>query len=206
MGRPLALDLFCGAGGASKGLHQAGFRVIGVDLADQPHYPFDFVRADALKFKLPKEAVFVWASPPCQAFTAYKRRPDHVFSKPNLIPATRAKLLKSKKLYVIENVVGAPLLDPIMLCGSMFGLDVQRHRIFESNLSLSLNFRVNTAFGQLGSRLRRTAKTSERPSRSASGASRSRSNNEPWVLIGCLWSNLVRPSRRPTASGSDSTL
>ncbi len=144
MSRPLAIDLFCGAGGASRGLHQAGFRVVGVDINDQPEYPFEFIRFDALKFKLPKEAVFVWASPPCQAFTAYKRRPDHVGMKPNLIPATRAKLIKSKLLYVIENVVGAPLIDPIMLCGSMFGLDVQRHRIFESNLSLSLSTSLPT--------------------------------------------------------------
>ena len=38
--------------------------------------------------------------------------------------------------YIIENVVGAPLEDPVILCGSMFGLDVRRHRLFESSLFL----------------------------------------------------------------------
>lgn len=74
---------------------------------------------------------FVWASPPCQGFTAYKRRPGHVAPRENLIPAVRERLKAWGGPYVIENVVGAPLENPILLCGSMFGLDVRRHRIFE---------------------------------------------------------------------------
>jgi DNA (cytosine-5)-methyltransferase 1 len=35
--------------------------------------------------------------------------------------------------YVIENVQGAPLLDPVVLCGAMFGLRTYRHRLFEAN-------------------------------------------------------------------------
>jgi hypothetical protein len=127
--RPRALDLFCGAGGASMGLHRAGFEVVGVDACPQPEYPFAFVQADALTFPLDGFA-FVWASPPCQAFTAYKRRTDHVRPRRNLIPAVRARLAAAGVPYVIENVVGAPLRVPVMLCGSMFGLDVQRHRLF----------------------------------------------------------------------------
>jgi DNA (cytosine-5)-methyltransferase 1 len=128
-----ALDLFCGAGGVSMGLHRAGFEVTGVDLAPQPRYPFAFVQADALTVDL-AGFDFIWASPPCQAFTAYKRRPEHVAPRPNLIPAVRAKLVKAGIPYVIENVPGAPLREPVTLCGSMFGLDVRRHRLFETSV------------------------------------------------------------------------
>lgn len=123
-----ALDLFCGAGGASMGLHLAGLEVVGVDIEPQPSYPFEFVQGDALDVDL-EGFDFVWASPPCQAFTAYKRRRNHVAPCANLIPATRAKLAGVP--HVIENVPGAPLVKPVQLCGSSFGLDVRRHRIFE---------------------------------------------------------------------------
>lgn len=117
------------------GLHLAGFDVTGVDLEPQPEYPFKFIQMDALAY--PVEGFdFIWASPPCQAFTAYKRRPGHVRERANLIPPTRARLEESGVLYAIENVPGAPLLNPVTLCGSMFGLDVRRHRIFETNFLL----------------------------------------------------------------------
>ncbi len=131
-----ALDLFCCAGGASSGLRDAGFSVSGVDIDPQPEYPFTFIQADALKFDIPFDVDFIWASPPCQGFTAYKRRANHVKPKENLIPAVREKLRKWGGLYVIENVVGAPLENPVTLCGSMFGLDVKRHRLFESNFQI----------------------------------------------------------------------
>jgi DNA (cytosine-5)-methyltransferase 1 len=127
-----ALDLFCGAGGASMGLHRAGFDVTGVDLHPQPRYPFRFIQADALEVELGGYDL-IWASPPCQAFTAYKRRPHHVAARPNLIPTVRDKLRRSGVPYVIENVPGAPLEQPITLCGSMFGLDVRRHRLLETS-------------------------------------------------------------------------
>jgi DNA (cytosine-5)-methyltransferase 1 len=129
-----ALDLFCGAGGVSAGLHRAGFDVVGIDIEPQPRYPFTFIQADALKPPVKLEAFdFIWASPPCQAFTAYKRRPQHVKERPNLIPATRAMLEESGRPWCIENVQGAPLGFSVMLCGSMFGLDVRRHRLFETS-------------------------------------------------------------------------
>ncbi len=128
-----ALDLFCCAGGASDGLTRAGFDVSGFDREDQPEYPYDFEQADVL-YLAPEtlhDFDLIWASPPCQAFTAYKRRPGHVAEALNLIPETRALLRAAGVPYIIENVVGAPLENPITLCGSMFGLDVKRHRIFE---------------------------------------------------------------------------
>lgn len=114
------------------GLRQAGFDVTGYDIEEQPEYPFRFVQANALDVDL-SGFDFVWASPPCQGFTAYKRRKNHVKPRPNLIPAVREKLRAWGGPYVIENVPGAPLEDPFTLCGSMFGLDVRRHRLFESN-------------------------------------------------------------------------
>lgn len=133
--KPRLLDLFCGAGGAARGYADAGFEVVGVDVEAQPRYPFEFHQADATTFPLDGFDA-VHASPPCQGFTAYRRRPAHVAPRPNLIPAMRARLSASGLPYVIENVSGAPLLNPITLCGSSFGLDVRRHRLFESNRQL----------------------------------------------------------------------
>jgi DNA (cytosine-5)-methyltransferase 1 len=132
---PRLLDLFCGAGGAAVGYHRAGFDVVGVDLWPQPNYPFEFVQGDALTAYALGEFDAIHASPPCQAFTAYKRT-GIVGWYPDLISETRTRLQDAGVPYVIENVVGAPLEDPLLLCGSMFDLDVQRHRLFESNVPL----------------------------------------------------------------------
>lgn len=135
MGRPRLLDLFCGAGGAAMGYHRAGFDVVGVDLADQPNYPFPFLRADALQVL---ESGFwrsfdaIHASPPCQAYSALSSlHPDG--DHPRLIGPTRELLEQTGLRYVIENVPGAPLRHPAVLCGSSFGLPIRRHRIFETN-------------------------------------------------------------------------
>lgn len=134
-----ALDLFCCAGGVSDGLRRAGFDVLGVDLEAQPEYPHPFVQANALEYydNQLRHFDFIWASPPCQGFTAYRRRPGHVKPCVNLIPQTRELLKRAGVPYVIENVPGAPLENPITLCGSMFGLDVKRHRIFECSFPVT---------------------------------------------------------------------
>lgn len=134
--RPRLLDLFCCGGGAAMGYHRAGFDVVGVDIEPQPDYPFEFHQADALEFSLDGFDA-VHASPPCQSFTAYRRKGHGVGDGyPDLIDPMRARLIASGLPYVIENVAGAPLRNAIMLCGSSFGLDVRRHRYFESNLTL----------------------------------------------------------------------
>ena len=132
MGRPLALDLFCKAGGAGMGLHRAGFEVIGVDIERQPRYPFRFVQADALRppFDL-RRFDFIWASPPCQAFTL-ARNMKSTRESPNLIPETRAMLEAAGVPFAIENVPRAPLRRDLVLDGWMFPeLKVIRERIFE---------------------------------------------------------------------------
>lgn len=118
------------------GYHRAGFDVVGVDLSPQPHYPFEFHQADALEFPLDGFDV-IHASPPCQRFTAYRRRGSGVGDGyPDLIAPTRERLSASGAMWVMENVPGAPLVVPVQLCGSSFGLDVRRHRLFESNVAL----------------------------------------------------------------------
>ena len=132
--KPLALDLFCGAGGASMGLHRAGFIVIGVDIKPQPRYPFSFVQGDALRYPLTGFDL-VWASPHCQRYTALGGRED-LSGYPDQIPAVRARLAKCKSLTIIENVIGAPLRVDLTLCANYFGLRSYRHRIFETNFQI----------------------------------------------------------------------
>lgn len=136
------LDLFCGAGGAAVGYHRAGFDIVGVDIEPQPNYPFEFINADAVELLERGSNFFakfdaVHASPPCQSFTAYRRRGDGVGDDyPDLVAVVRDELQALALPYVIENVVGAPMNNPIQLCGSSFGLDVRRHRLFESSTPL----------------------------------------------------------------------
>ena len=125
------LDLFCGAGGAAMGYYEAGFEVVGVDIKPQPRYPFKFIQADALEYPLNGFDIY-HASPPCQAYskcTGIAYRNNHS----RHISDIRKRFKKTGKPYVIENVEGARyiLIQPIMLCGSMFNLPIRRHRYFE---------------------------------------------------------------------------
>lgn len=134
--RPRLLDLFCCAGGAATGYARAGFEVVGVDIKPQPHYPFEFILADAMTYPLDGFDA-IHASPPCQKYSTMTGRWEgRADEHPDLIAATRMRLVVSGLPYVIENVPGAPLLEAITLCGSMFGLGVRRHRRFESNVSM----------------------------------------------------------------------
>jgi DNA (cytosine-5)-methyltransferase 1 len=138
------LDLFCGAGGASRGYALAGFEITGIDLKHGKRYPFKYIQGDVLAYL--KDLDFlrsfdvIHASPPCQthSITQHLRKAQgKTTSKLDLIPETRAALIASGKPYIIENVVGSPLINPVLLCGSAFSLKVRRHRLFESNLDLT---------------------------------------------------------------------
>lgn len=139
MTRPKLLDLYCKAGGAGMGYHRAGYEVVGVDIELQPRYPFEFHQGDALKFLLEHHHQFdaFHASCPCQAFSLTQRIQDN--QHPDYITATRAAFQLIGKPWVLENVEGSPLIDPITLCGAMFpGLRTYRHRLFESSEPLQV--------------------------------------------------------------------
>ena len=137
--KPRLLDLFCGGGGAAMGYARAGFEVVGVDINRQPNYPFEFIQADATTYPLDGFDV-VHASPPCQLYTRkaadWGRKRNHWIEHPDLVGPTRDRLAASGLPYVIENVPGAPLDAQLMLCGSMFGLRIRKHRLFEANWPL----------------------------------------------------------------------
>lgn len=152
-GRPryLLLDLFCCEGGAAVGYAKCGFGVVGVDIEAKyaKRYPFEFHAADAIEFVKEHGHKFdaIHASPPCQHASAGTRAlRSEGREYPELIEPTRAALIDTGRPYVIENVKGAALTDPVVLCGTMFGLtaidddgtplEMWRHRYFESNVPI----------------------------------------------------------------------
>jgi hypothetical protein len=132
--RPRLLDLFCGAGGAAMGYHRAGFDVVGVDINPQPHYPFEFHQADALTYPLDGFDA-IHTSPPCQAYANVTRWTGCQSGHPDLVPVMLARLRGQNAPWIVENVPGAPIRPDFILCGSMFGLRVQRHRWFQTSWS-----------------------------------------------------------------------
>jgi DNA (cytosine-5)-methyltransferase 1 len=146
--KPRLLDLFCGAGGAAVGYARAGFEVVGVDNRPQPNYPFEFIQADALEYvrgyewgpgEMARMFDAIHASPPCQAYSMAQRirKREH----PDLVGPTRDLLNETGLPWVIENVPGSPLVDPVVLEGQMFdGLRTQRKRWFETNWPLDVPF------------------------------------------------------------------
>jgi DNA (cytosine-5)-methyltransferase 1 len=179
-----ALDLYCGAGGASRGLQRAGFHAVGVDLNPQPNYCGDvFIQADALAFLEHADLDrfdFIHASPPCQRFTSMRHAPG-TKAHQDLITPTRELLIRSGKPYCIENVVGAPLRNPFTLCGSMFGLrtpdgaELRRHRLFETSFPLlapPCQHGQGPVIGIYGAHLR--------DRRRPSGTNHKSGSNRPW--------------------------
>lgn len=139
MSRPRLLDICCCAGGASMGYHRAGFEVSGIDKEPQPRYPFPFMQGNALHFQRWDDYDAIHASPPCQLHSDLASMVTGDYE--DLIEPIRTLLISTGKPYVIENVMGAPLVPTVILCGSMFGLGaggriLKRHRQFESNFPI----------------------------------------------------------------------
>jgi DNA (cytosine-5)-methyltransferase 1 len=136
---PRGLDLCCGAGGATDGYIRAGFEMTGVDINPSRNYPGMVIEDDVLHLLDTTDVSlydFVHASPPCQNYSVTRSLHDAEY--PSLIEPIRERLETAGVPYVIENVVGAPLINPIRLCGSSFGLGVRRHRLFETSPTLTL--------------------------------------------------------------------
>lgn len=147
--RGAIIDFYAGGGGTARGLRQAGFQVVGVDVRFEgaKYYPGPYIAADACevgwllahggrvratdkRWYARNDFVGAWASPPCQMYsvaTPEERRDQH----PDLVATTRAMLCGLALPWVMENVPGAPLNGTLVLCGTMFGLRVLRHRVFE---------------------------------------------------------------------------
>lgn len=138
--QPRILDLFCCQGGAAAGYAAAGFEVVGVDISPQPRYPFVFIGADALDVLVDQSFLSsfdaIHASPPCQAYSNAQRIQQR--EHPDLIGPVREALQRIGLPWVIENVEGAPLRQPVMLCGAMFGLQTYRHRLFEASFPIEV--------------------------------------------------------------------
>lgn len=129
------LDLYCCEGGAGEGYRRAGFEVTGVDIVERDYKPGKFVRADAIAYVLEHGHKYdaIHASPPCQAYVngGNSAIVGGQSDRPRLVEPTRAALEQTGRPWVMENVLGAPLRRDVLLCGSMFGLAVRRHRAFE---------------------------------------------------------------------------
>lgn len=146
----MLLDLFCGAGGCAMGYHRAGFDVLGVDSMKQPNYPFGFRQADAMMYLrnliegdhdscgIHTDAVAaIHASPPCQHYSKARHTPGSVGREyPDLLGKTMRLLEQTGRHWVVENVPGAPLDYAAILCGTMFGLPLRRHRLFSGSFML----------------------------------------------------------------------
>lgn len=129
------------------GLHHAfpDAEIVGVDINPQGNYPFKFIQGCAVDFielnPMARDFDFIWASPPCQKYTKksanWGRKRTHWIDHPDLISPVRERLLKLDAHWVIENVPGAPIRHDLMLCGSMFGLRIRKHRYFEASFPLT---------------------------------------------------------------------
>ena len=133
---PLLYDLCCGGGGVTQIAREMGFDVVGVDFKPQSDYVGDFILADALHPPLQPCADVVWVSPYCQGYSRLHYFLPHI-AKSRQVNEFRQVARSMGRLYIIENVDTCyDLIDPVRLCGKMFGYPIIRHRKFETNFLL----------------------------------------------------------------------
>lgn len=160
MSKPKLLELFCGAGGTGVGFQRAGFDVTGVDREAHPDAPFPVIVADAAQILTETDWLrqfdAIAGGPPCQGFTSMSNRwrgmGGAADQHPDLISWVRLGMEATGLPYVIENVTGArsALRDPILLRGGMFGLNVDRPRLFETNFALPKPPKVHKIANPIG--------------------------------------------------------
>ena len=201
-------DFSC-AGGAGHGYELVGFEIVGVDIVDQPHYPGRFIKADflALPISFLRTFTLIHCSPPCQAHSAM-RVLHNAKRHEDLIGPTREKLIASGVDFVIENVPGAPLINPITLCGSMFdhlktpcGAELRRHRLFECSFPVVApkcqHRRGVPTIGVYGSHYRnrsRPSGTNHQPKTDFSQADARIAMGVDWTVTGDELSQMIPPA------------
>jgi DNA (cytosine-5)-methyltransferase 1 len=148
------LDAFSCAGLGAEGYRRAGFEVVCLDLDHRPlkharAAGFETVQGDAVKllndhgFMAQFDAVH--ASPPCQVHSATRALANAQGKGTgrgiDLIPQTLEALHRLDIPWILENVERSPVSKmpgAVRLCGSSFGLQVQRHRWFAPSADLTL--------------------------------------------------------------------
>ncbi len=196
------LDLFCCSGIGAEGYAACGFEVVGVDIDPQPNYPFEFHQRDAIDVLRGWSDIdlndfdAIHASPPCQHYSDLAKRNGNADDWPDLVRLVRLHLEADPRTpWVIENVEGAPLRDPVVLCGTMFpGLRVLRHRLFETNWPLA----ASTA-------CTRSCSPTTSARRTTGSSTRTRHSCRSRVVATARWRTPVTPWACPTTTGVPST-
>lgn len=134
------LDLCCCAGLAADGYMKAArdlgidLHIVGIDIDPQPHYPYEFIQADAVEFLTRHGHEFdrIHASPPCQQYshsTAQFRNKGKIY--PDILASIRAGIDALGIPAVIENVPSAPIRPDVKFVGYVFDLPIIKKRFFE---------------------------------------------------------------------------
>lgn len=120
--KPVALDLFCGAGGLSLGLESAGFSIAAAfdswapavrsyrqNFPDHPCFMEDVATLSAERLAelgLPAEVDLVAGGPPCQGFSIQRIGDDEDARNNLVLDLVRVAAALRAKVFFLENVTG----------------------------------------------------------------------------------------------------
>ena len=133
-GRPRILHCFADFGVESEVLTGYGDVVrIGIDTRDLNDS--EPIQADANDLPIAEDTQFDlgFFHPLCKKWANMTSISGDPANEPNQIPLARELAHQYCDLYVIENKPQAPLNDPVVLNGRMFGLPIAYERAFETN-------------------------------------------------------------------------